>query len=394
MSSNSARRAFGAFRKVLFWCHLAAGTAAGLVVLLMSVTGVTLAYQRQTLEWIASRHAVADSSEARVPLDSLAALARTEAGGRKVAGLIVRADPRMPVSVTLEDRTSLFFDPSTGALLGTDAGPRGFFAAVERIHRSIAYQGTKRWDTGTAITGAANLAFLFLILSGLVLWWPRIWSRQAFRRVLVFTQEARGKARDWNWHHVLGVWAAPILVLIVVSAAFISYDWPQRLVERAFGQEPVSAPAAGRAEPGPATRLREPSLDTVWSRVMEGAGSWHSVQVRLSPARQASATISHTPVFRPDERTSVTLGPDGEVTERRGYDELDPARRFRAWMRPLHTGEVAGIPGQTLAALVSAMAAVLVYTGLALAWRRMRTALRRRDRAGEEALEEVLQDAG
>jgi uncharacterized iron-regulated membrane protein len=53
------------------------------------------------------------------------------------------------------------------------------------------------------------------------------------------------------------------------------------------------------------------------------------------------------------------------------------------WARFIHTGEAGGILGQTLAALVSAGAAVLVYTGLLLAWRRWRS-WRTRKHAREE----------
>ncbi|MBZ5651294.1 MAG: hypothetical protein LAO18_12500 [Acidobacteriia bacterium] len=35
-----------AFRRVLFWVHLTAGCVAGLVILVMSVTGALLAYRR------------------------------------------------------------------------------------------------------------------------------------------------------------------------------------------------------------------------------------------------------------------------------------------------------------------------------------------------------------
>jgi uncharacterized iron-regulated membrane protein len=42
-------------------------------------------------------------------------------------------------------------------------------------------------------------------------------------------------------------------------------------------------------------------------------------------------------------------------------------------MRFAHTGEVLGIAGQTIAGLVSAGAVVMVWTGLALTWRRFRS---------------------
>ena len=37
-------------RKVLFWMHLTAGVTAGLVILVMSLSGVLLAYERQLTE--------------------------------------------------------------------------------------------------------------------------------------------------------------------------------------------------------------------------------------------------------------------------------------------------------------------------------------------------------
>ena len=42
-------------RTVLFWLHLAAGVLAGAVVLIMSVTGVALTYEKQVIEWADGR---------------------------------------------------------------------------------------------------------------------------------------------------------------------------------------------------------------------------------------------------------------------------------------------------------------------------------------------------
>ena len=43
-----------------------------------------------------------------------------------------------------------------------------------------------------------------------------------------------------------------------------------------------------------------------------------------------------------------------------------PGRKARTWLRFAHTGEVYGLAGQTVAGLVTAGGAVLVWTGLAL----------------------------
>src|SRR6185436_14757154 len=96
-----------------------------------------------------------------------------------------------------------------------DGTLRDFFTWVERWHRSSGLGGAVRSPLGTKITGASNLAFFFLVISGLYLWWPRRWTGHALRSVLLLNTRARGKARDWNWHHVVGFWSLPVLALVV-----------------------------------------------------------------------------------------------------------------------------------------------------------------------------------
>ena len=61
-------------RKFIFWCHLAAGVFAGLVVLVMSVTGVLLMYERQITARADTRgYQVAEPSngQTRLPVETL-----------------------------------------------------------------------------------------------------------------------------------------------------------------------------------------------------------------------------------------------------------------------------------------------------------------------------------
>src|SRR5690606_19086031 len=104
-------------------------------------------------------------------------------------------------------------------------------------------QGEAR-DGGRAITGAANLAFLFIVASGFWLWWPRNWTAAAFRNVLGFRRGLRAKARDFNWHHVIGFWSLVPLFLVVASGVMISYPWATDLVYRLAGDTPPARPAA------------------------------------------------------------------------------------------------------------------------------------------------------
>ena len=130
-------------------------------------------------------------------------------------------------------------DPYSGEVREPGAqGLRTFFSAVTGWHRWFNATGESR-ATAKAITGASNLAFLFLVLSGIYLWLPRMWKWAAFKTRLLFNPYATtAKARDFNWHHVFGIWSAIPLAVVVATATVFSYPWANDLVYRAVGEQP------------------------------------------------------------------------------------------------------------------------------------------------------------
>jgi uncharacterized iron-regulated membrane protein len=244
------------FRSVLFWIHLACGLAAGVVIFIMSVTGVALTYEKQMIEW-ADRRAWTGPAPRAEPLSPETLLARVAAARAEVApmALTVRADPSAPATVMLEGNKALLVDPYTGTIIGEPPmALRSFFRTMTAWHRYLALEGTSR-ATGKAITGAANLMFLFLVLSGMYLWLPRVWNWIQFKNVLWFRTGLAPKARDFNWHNVIGIWTAVPLAIVVAGAAPISYRWASDLVYRLAGDTP---PAVAAAAPRPAQARRCP----------------------------------------------------------------------------------------------------------------------------------------
>ena len=61
---------------------------------------------------------------------------------------------------------------------------------------------------GHWIAAVSNLLFGALILFGVILWLPRRWSWKAVRASIAFRGGLKGRARDWNWHNVFGIWCA------------------------------------------------------------------------------------------------------------------------------------------------------------------------------------------
>jgi uncharacterized iron-regulated membrane protein len=373
-------------RRALFWLHLAAGSVAGIVILIMSVTGVLLAYERQITNWAnrdyRSRPGVA--GQARLSMDDL--LEKVGASALMApSAVVVRSDPAAPVQLSFGRERTLFVNAYSGAVLGEAApGLHAFFSKVEDVHRYLGTSAGGR-PAGRAVTGACNLAFLLLVASGPLLWWPKDWDWKNLRKIILFGGDLSGRARDWNWHNVIGVWCFMPLLLVVLSGVVMSYPWANNLLYRMTGNEPPPPPnqAVGRpgreANPGRPQRLEpgdgaaKPVLEPAFARAEQQVSGWQSVTLRLSSSGDAPLVfaIDTSHGGRPDKRAQLTLDPEsGQVLRWEQFSSYNLGRRLRTWGRFMHTGEAGGVFGQTIAATASAGAAVLVWTGLALALRR------------------------
>ena len=386
-------------RKILFWSHLVVGCIAGLVILILSVTGVLLAYERQVIAWVDRdlRHSPSREGAGHAQMGMVLEKLREQQSSLPTA-FTMRRSPDSNVEATFGRDRVLYLDPRTGALLGEGSSAiRRFFHSVEDWHRWLALSNANR-ATGRAVTGACNLAFLGLILSGPFLWLPKRWSWQHLRPIVVPRWGVMGRARDFNWHNSLGIWSAVPLFLIVVSGAVMSYPWANALLYRVTGSEmpavqgPGGGPRggpdrnAGKGGSGPArpqapagafapppANLDLTGLDGLWERATQQTANWQSISLRLPQNDRAPLifTIDAGEGGRPDQRAQLTLHREtGEVLRWEPFSSYSLGRQMRSWVRFGHTGEAGGWLGQTVAAAASAGGVLLVWTGFALAWRR------------------------
>ena len=385
-------------RPVVFWLHLLVGVTAGTVIAFMSVTGVLLAFEPQISEWLERdrRIVVPPPGSARLPVETLVARAREARPDVRPSIVTLRADPTVALVVSFgRDGGALFIDPYRGTALGGFSRVHDFLHEVVERHRWL---GSR--EIGRPITGAANLGFVGLVSLGVFLWWPRRWTSAAVRQVIRFDTSLRGRARDFNWHNVIGIWCAPVLLVITLTGLVMSYQWANDLLYRLTGSEPPPpaagaerpTPPAGRVSRGAEGRAREErpprpaegraaaGLDALWTRAERQVPGWVLISLRVPtrPDGPVTFVIQEPTGWHPTPRSQLTLDPiTAEVVRWEPFAGQSLGRRLRSWVRPLHTGEAGGATGQAIALVASGAGGVLVWTGLALAWRRFRAWRRR-----------------
>ena len=393
-------------RSAIFWVHLAVGVGAGVVIFVTAATGVILTYEAQLDRWALRGYRAAPPAPGAAPLalDELIARAAGRPPADRVASVAFGRDPREPAIVAFAGGGVVYVDRFTGGRLGDgDTRTRRFLRAVLYWHRWFALEGEYR-IVGRTVVATANLGFLFLLVSGVYLWWPSAGGRAAWRRALWFRPGLRGRARDFNWHNVIGFWSAVPLAVIVASGATISYQWAADVVHRLAGDTPpfqtsprppspaarggpsvaldTPAPSDASAPPDPAAPTGPPAaLAALAARAAAETPGWRTITLDLPESMREPVVVAvdRGTGRQPSKAEDLLFDrATGELVARAGYPAFTPGFKVRRWLRFAHTGEVYGVVGQSIAGAVSLGAAVMVWTGLSMSWRRFFGPARRR----------------
>ncbi|HEY0047879.1 MAG TPA: PepSY-associated TM helix domain-containing protein [Pyrinomonadaceae bacterium] len=381
------------FRKVLFWLHLTAGVATGIIIFIMCVTGVILTFEAQIKDYAESdvRYVAAPETGAQklTPTELFTKL-REAKPDAKPTGLTLKADRTASAAFALGREGALYMNPYSGEILGGDAkAVNNFFRSVTDWHRWLGASGENR-AVGKAITGFSNAAFLVLALTGIYIWFPRRRAWRNFKAVMFFRRGLQGKARNFNWHNTIGFWSSLVLIILTVTGMVISYQWAGNLVYTLTGSEAPQqqAPPPTQNQPNRETNPVIPAnLDELWNRAAQQTEGWEFITLRVPTSAEAPVVFSirEGKELNPFAGSTATFNAqNGEITKWEPYSGNNAGRRLRSWMRFAHTGESFGIVGQTVAGLASLGGAFLVWTGLSLAWRRFRNWRARKENNPEQ----------
>lgn len=214
-------------RKIFLDLHLWLSVPFGIVIALVCFTGAMLVFEDELTR--AARPQLYTVEPQGRPLDVgvLAdKVAATLPEGTEVSNVIVTDDPREAwrVSLSRPKRAAVMVNQYTGEVLGrSERLP--FFTTVFRLHRwlmdSRDDDGGIFW--GKIIVGVSTLAFVIVLVTGIVVWWPR--TVKALRTSLKLTVR-HGWFRLWHGLHVAGgVYAFVFLLAMAVTGLTWSFPW-------------------------------------------------------------------------------------------------------------------------------------------------------------------------
>ncbi len=358
-------------KKVLFQLHWCLGISAGLVLMVMGVTGALLAFESELLTALNPQVLRVDVRESGLLAPAELVAKAESAAGNTVAGLWLDSREQQAARVFFtppagERRGPMrYLDPYSGELLGQPSG-KAFFDLMLQLHRWLAIG-----DTGKQITAASTLALVFFCLSGLYLRWPRqVWN---WRVWLSLDWAKKGRAFNWDLHAVFGTWCLLFYLCAALTGLYWSYDWYREGVTQLLGDAPAGQQAGkpgerrGGREPAPAGPPPKVDYDAIWHSLQNAAGpqlvAWN---LRLPAEAGKPVTVAYllADAEHPRALNQLTLDPlTGQLRRHERYADKSFSAQLLASVYALHVGEYFGLPGRILMALASAALPLFGITG-------------------------------
>ena len=337
-------------RKFALQIHLWTGLIIGLLLGAQGISGAILAW-RTPLDRVVNRQLyVMEPGAARLSYAELAARAPPPRPGAELEHLRASVAADAPVMMGFTDDIYIHLNPYDGTVLGLRPRFGDALGWVEGLHKYLRL----RPALGEPIVGTVALAFILVILTGVVVWWPA--TRRALRAGVTLNWKFTGRPWNLSLHKTFGIYVTLIVLVSAVTGVPIALKWVQQTFTGA-DTTPPPARTSGNDFVGFDAIAR--NLETL----MPAAHDFYISLPRkgLIKAYAVAADASHH-----NARSYVWFNSaDGAVLRFTPYAEAGTGFRLYYWMLSLHTGQIGGWLAQVILSLGALSVPLLVYTGAA-----------------------------
>ncbi|NCD71849.1 PepSY-associated TM helix domain-containing protein [Mucilaginibacter agri] len=353
------------FKNITGWLHLWLGLAAGIILIIVALTGSLLTFEDELEPLIFHKTQVVKVSGTRIPVDSLVQIANSVFPDKKLSRLIIPQEAERSVEARIGAKGEkgikvVYIDPYTGKVLGKGPYDKQFFQQVRSLHRYL-LMGKQ----GKIVTGISCAICLFLVISGLIIWWPA--NKAAMKQRFKIKWNASGKRLTWDLHAVSGFYMSIVLLFITFTGFVWSYDWVEDMLFKVID---------GKVEKAEKVKNKEKTKvvnDGVYQLMYNEINTIYPYNGSVAFAMPAKPALATTVQKEPEESRIRQVDAaffdshTGGLIKKLPYSEVSTGTKVRRMILPIHTGSLLGWPTKLLYLLVSLFTASLPITGM-LIW--------------------------
>lgn len=356
-------------RRVIFNLHLYTGLAAGLFLVLSSLTGSMIVF-RDEIEGLTHPELMETTvGEERVPVQAVLNAARQLYPQDKLLYLRMPRTPKETYLLKMNSAhdLSVYANPYNGELLGAHRQKDTFMGWIALVHTELLIG-----EPGKNILGVSALLLISMCGTGLFLWWPPNGIKNISRGFKI-RWSAPLKKLVFDIHRAFGVYT--MIFLIIVASTGVSLVFNKavaELINSLTASAPRPSPPNSKIDEAPDSI---PSLDALLDhadRILPAPTTW----INFPQTPQAPLVIRKktSDEFNPNGRSFIYLDQyTGEVLLVEDASNAPLGARIFNTFYPIHTGVIGGLPTRMLQAVTGFAPLFLFVTGYMM-WRNRRKA--------------------
>jgi uncharacterized iron-regulated membrane protein len=377
--------------------HLYLSLAVGIIILCSCITGTILVFEKEINHTLHPQRYYVKPQDTRLPLAEIKKLALKQVSKAKLVSVMVYNNPQRSVEIGavlpekkgkgdkeksgppkevgktgVKDKstskskegekatTVLYVNPYTGQVIEQFSKKQSFLFTVEMLHRFLL---AGKNSAGNTIVGLSTLLFLFILITGVILWWPK--TKNIMRQRLKIKFDGSGKRLTHDLHIVTGFYTSIFLIIIVLTGLVMSFGWANKALFAITGSElkaeepkaPQSAYQAG---------LIPISIETALKTVADKINTSETYSIRTP--RDSAGTFNIN-ILQKGAMESATDSYNidqynGKIVATQLFADKSLGQRVRAFVKPVHTGSAYGIPTKILSFIICLLACIFPVTGV------------------------------
>ncbi|MEP6763666.1 MAG: PepSY-associated TM helix domain-containing protein [Gemmatimonadaceae bacterium] len=342
-------------RRTFILTHRWLAIVTSIFLLLTALSGASLVFEGAIDRALNQRLWHVEPAGQILPIDSIVSRVEATISGAKVGS--INLSPERDQAWTVgAGKVTAFVNPYTGAINGTRTAAESQATLARKLH--VFHVEFFSGKAGRTFVGMLSGVALFLVITGMILWWPD--------KLMRVNRSASWKRINFDLHHVFGICASLILIVITASGLVVHFDGLANAI-KSLDSKPVPAPPA---QVSASSATMRPSFDSI-ARVARTALPDANIMFISLGAGKNPASVAmrfpedHTPAGRSrvfvDRNTYALLATSSTRAAEIGT-------RIDNLKRSLHTGDVFGRVTSALWLIATLVLAEQVLSGVLMWW--------------------------
>lgn len=210
------------FQKIVSWIHLWPSLVSGIIVLFVCLTGTIIVYCDEIMDLSAGEALYVMPREHRISHDKIFEQINNLNPNYKLSEIVFYKDPERSLRLRVfdlkkKDLMMVYMDPYTGSILKEDHTIYFFFITAH-LHAELLAGSLGGW-----IVIIATIIFLIGCITGLILWWPKKWTKTTRQASFKIKWKAKFKRLNYDLHNVFGFYSLPFCIILSVTGLLIFF---------------------------------------------------------------------------------------------------------------------------------------------------------------------------